>query len=437
LFTTDLDTLLYEWLSEPDQRKAEQRFTRYFRAAFPEICRFLRAFRADAATAEDISQQALIKLFGHLGTERHAATVRLNNALSVLAPLAFGALHSRLVRGWREQVGGFRDAALRFRLPQEMQESSEACKELREEINGRVEPLQRQGTHFLREVREQVAPALRALIGPELAESNVRQDRSGAVAPQPEGNLGGGPADAVQAQVAWFVAALLRYAAGRDSAEVDGALGCAGAVGFVSRASTICETMPALAIPSNGLLYTIAKRLFLDSLRRKSSNPVESTDAPIDRFGSSVLDEWDDGFPGESHHAPDADAQTNPSVSDSAGCGYGEGTVERRYQMFLDFLRLPLTRAEGALAEAASRGTGKAEQKRVDSLRRKYARLVAVLAALHESPQPSEEEIARRQGITRNQVKYVIERVREEFSYFFPDLVRETRGRRKREGAET
>jgi hypothetical protein len=62
---------------------------------------------------------------------------------------------------------------------------------------------------------------------------------------------------------------------------------------------------------------------------------------------------------------------------------------------------------------------------------------MAVLSALHESPQPSEDEIARRQGLSRNQVKYVIERIREEFNYFFPDLAREAEGRRKRHGAET
>jgi DNA-directed RNA polymerase sigma subunit (sigma70/sigma32) len=72
----------------------------------------------------------------------------------------------------------------------------------------------------------------------------------------------------------------------------------------------------------------------------------------------------------------------------------------------------------------------------VDSLRRKYERLVAVLRALHESPQPSEVEIARRLGVSRNQVKYVIERVREEFSRFFPDLAHAAHGRRKRQGAE-
>jgi DNA anti-recombination protein RmuC len=95
-----------------------------------------------------------------------------------------------------------------------------------------------------------------------------------------------------------------------------------------------------------------------------------------------------------------------------------------------------LTRAEAALAAAASPGSARAQQAKVDSLRRKYERLTTVLSALHDSPQPSEEEIAQKQGLSRNQVKYLIERVRDEFNHFFPDLTRAAQGRRKRKGVE-
>jgi hypothetical protein len=136
-------------------------------------------------------------------------------------------------------------------------------------------------------------------------------------------------------------------------------------------------------------------------------------------------------------NAPGAEAWTSSGASDPADQGCREGSLERRYQTFLEFLRGPLTRAEAMLAEATSKSKARTEQARVDSLRRKYQRLIAVLAALHECPQPTEEEIARRQGLTRNQVKYVIERVRVDFNLFFPDLARDTQGRRKRQGSET
>jgi hypothetical protein len=41
---------------------------------------------------------------------------------------------------------------------------------------------------------------------------------------------------------------------------------------------------------------------------------------------------------------------------------------------------------------------------------------MAVLGSLRETPQPNEEEIARRLGLACDQVKYAIERIREEFN---------------------
>jgi hypothetical protein len=185
------------------------------------------------------------------------------------------------------------------------------------------------------------------------------------------------------------------------------------------------------------LLYTIAKRQFLDSLRRNRADRVELTAAVSEQADPSFLEDWDVDERRVRDHLPEAEALMSSTVSEPLGIGNRDESLERRYQMFLEFLRAPLSRAEGVLAEAASRGKAKAEQARVDSLRRKYQRLIAILTALHESPQPSEEEIARRQGLTRNQVKYVIERVRKEFNHFFPELARETQGRRKRQGVET
>ena len=431
----DLDSLLYAWLSEPDERRAERRFTRYFQAAFPQMCRFVRSLRADAATAQDVSQQALIKLFAHLGSERRTADARLREALSVLAPLAFGALHVRIVQTWRDQVVGFRDAAVRFRIPREDRQSSVDWKELRNEINDRVEPLRRQGMNLLRDVRGRFGSSLDALIDRESSGLGISQVARPPAQSRFRDAAGDVAADAVDAEVMAFVATLLQYAANRDSSQVDSELGCPGVVGFVNCTRTVCESLPVLAIPSNGLLYTIAKRQFVDSLRTKRPGGAKLTATGAGETSRSVLDDWEleDWRP---HGVPrHAEAWISVAVSDPAAQDDGAGSLEHRYRAFLEFLRVPLTRAEGALAEAAP--TSNAEQTRVESLRRKYDRLLAVLAALHESPQPSEEEIAHRQGLTRNQVKYAIERIREEFNYFFPELAREAQGRRKRQGGES
>ena len=425
----DLDVLLHAWLSEPDRHRAEQLFTRYFGAAFPQLCRFARSFGADPATAQDISQKALIRFFMLVGTARRAADVRLGEALSGLRPLDFGALHVRLVHSWRRNVRGFRDAAVRFRIPP-VQQSAQGWRELRDGINGQGEPLARQGTRFLEEVRARIESRLTALIphAPAPTRSERRSARD-AHAPS-EGGISEMREFAVEEQTGSFVAAVLECAAARDSSEVDHALGCMGAVEFVDRTNTICKSLPALAIPSNGLLYTIAKRQFLDLARRRRPQQLELTAAIIEEAAESVLEALDleggspriDSFEPEVEQSPPDDYER-------------EDGVENRYRKFLEFLRLPLTGAEGALAEALSRGKAAKEQARVNSLRRKYERLLAVLTALQESPQPSEEEIAGRQGLTRNQVKYTIERIREEFNRFFPELAPEAEGRRKIQGA--
>jgi DNA-directed RNA polymerase specialized sigma24 family protein len=359
-----LDVLLYAWLAESDEAKADQRFSRYFRAAFPILCRYLRSLRAEPSMAEDIAQQALIKFFGHLGIERRRANERVREASAELRPLSLTDLHARRIERWKRQVGSFRDAAIGFGMACETEPGS--WKELREEINGRVDPLRREGLHLL---------------------------------------------DAVNS--------------------------CSGAITLASAISAICESLPQLAIPSNALVYTIAKRQFVDHLRKRRPEAARDTEELVaDRYDDDVLEELDldsaEPFEEESVEVSCAAEERGDSQTDTAQ----QGTVELRYRTFLEFLRGPLTRAEGALATATTRGRARTEQLRVWSLRAKFERLMAVLGALRETPQPNEEEIARRLGLTRNQVKYAIERIREEFHHFFPDMARQARGRRKRQGAE-
>jgi DNA-directed RNA polymerase specialized sigma24 family protein len=402
----DLDILLHAWLSETNESVATRRFAQYFRVAFSEVCRYLRSLRADEATAQDISQQALVKLFKQLGTKRREADARLRAALSGLRPLDFGAVHVTRVHTWRDEVSSFGAAAVAFR--------SSDGQRAREEINSCIAPLRRQGGNLLSEVRARVDSALDGLVGED-------------------GSL---DADDFEHETQAFAAKLLRYSAGREVATIDAAIGCPGAVGFVSRTQTVCEDLRTVAIPSNGLLYTIARRLFLNSLRSKSAGEAMLAVAVADEAETpGVLTDWDIDHPLD-------DLQPMQEMSAATGReprsdeSDEERDIESRYRAFLEFLRAPLTRAEAALAQAASPGSARAQQAKVDSLRRKYERLTVVLRALHDSPQPSEEEIARRHGLSRNQVKYLIERVRNEFNHFFPELTRAAQGRRKRKGVE-
>ncbi len=420
----DLDILLYGWLSEPDERGAEQRFTRYFQAAFPAICRYLRSLHADPSTAQDLAQQALIKLFDHLGTGRRAADERLREALSALRPLEFGALHVRQVEGWRRQVGSCRDAAVYFRVTGDGKALPEPWKDARDEVNGRIPPLTRQGAHFMVDVRSRVGMRL-SMLAPSDSGSDGSNDRSCA-----EDTLDGTLEDPNDSELERILTEVFDYARSHSAAEADTALGCTGAVGFLRNTSTVCNCLPRLAIPSNGLLYTIAKRQLLDRLRASKHQSVQPVEHLADSTDDGVLGVLD-STGGREEIGQDGSTWASAEDSDSL-----ETEVEARYRAFVEFLRAPLIRAEGALAAAATKGKAKAEQARVDSLRAKYDRLLSVLAALQEEPPPTEEQIARREGLSRNQVKYVVDRIREEFNHFFPDLARQTDGRRRGQGGD-
>jgi DNA-directed RNA polymerase specialized sigma24 family protein len=426
----ELDALLYAWLSEPEVQRAELLFSKYFQAASPAICRFVRAFHTDAGTAQDIAQQALIKLFTHLGTERGAADARVREAVSELRPLDFGPLHERRVDSWRGQVTSFRDAAVGFRLPAAVSAIDGSWKDLREAINRRIPPLTQQGAHFLEEVRKRLEMNFAEVAAPVLITDNAHSEVAALEREEPQ------EGEFLEPVVRRFVENLLHGALIRDSAQIEREPGCSGVRNFVTHTNTVCTSLPALAIPSNGLLYTVAKRQLLDQLRARRPERAIQLQQLADGGNEEILGELEpEGLP------PPGNSSNEGAVWSEAGqieaLAEPDAEVEARYKSFLAYLRAPLTRAEAALEAAAARGPSKVQRSRVESLRAKYERLLAVLSALRESPQPTEEDIARRLGLSRNQVKYVIERVREDFNYFFPDLARKAQGRRKRQGSET
>jgi len=415
----ELDILLYAWLSEGDARHAEVRFANYFRRAFSDLSRYARSLGAEASAAQDISQQSLIKLFDHLGLSRRAAAEAVRVATEELRPLAFGAMHERLVRAWLQQIVAFRDAALGFNISSERESP---WRQLRMEVNARVDPLVRQGAHFIEEVRTRLGALLFASSAIE-----AREELSTMSWDPPE--------DSVDEALHSFVLTLLKRAQVQDAADIEKSPGCLGSVGFVRHTSTVCEKLPALAIPSNGLAYTMVKNQFLDSLKGRRPENVENLPDIVDEGAKEVLDQLDFGGPPMGKTVAEPSSEENAPNDATARIGR-EGEIEGRYRAFLELLRAPLTRAEGALAQASSLARAAAEQARVDSLRAKYDRLMAVLKALRETPQPTEDEIAASLGVTRNQVKYAIERIREEFTHFFPDLAGDAQQRRKHQGAE-
>src|ERR1700678_1078093 len=113
---TRLDHMLYAWLAEPDNRKFERAFEKYYGEAFAGLVRYLAprlsAFELDF---EQIAADALLKFFSRVGRNRREASEWIMNALPRIQSFDFGPMHIRNVRRWTTDVGFFRETTMTFR----------------------------------------------------------------------------------------------------------------------------------------------------------------------------------------------------------------------------------------------------------------------------------------------------------------------------------
>jgi hypothetical protein len=89
---------------------------------------------------------------------------------------------------------------------------------------------------------------------------------------------------------------------------------------------------------------------------------------------------------------------------------------QQYFERFYAHLRASVDAAETAYDAARAHGGAMVERRRWDSLRRKFARSIAILAAIGEGY--TQEQTAARLRLTRNQVKYVIETLQDAYARF-------------------
>jgi DNA-directed RNA polymerase specialized sigma24 family protein len=141
-----LDHRLHAWLVEPDDRRFELAFNAYFAVAFPAVVRYLaRVSRWEPARLEDLAQEALLRFFDRVGRARRDASRTIVRALADLRSPGLGPFHERQLRAWIDDVAEFAEAAIRFRIRRDEDESKAAVQELLE----RIAPLQRQGQQLV------------------------------------------------------------------------------------------------------------------------------------------------------------------------------------------------------------------------------------------------------------------------------------------------
>jgi DNA-directed RNA polymerase specialized sigma24 family protein len=411
LKATQLDQMLYAWLAEPDERRFERAFQRYYAEASPSLIRYL-ARRSNLADldCEQIAVDALLKFFCRAGRDRREAARSISQTLPQVEPLNLGPFHVRHVQRWRGEVDVFREGCMTFSLPTQ-EVAAQPWKAAIQAQNDGLPPLQRQGVHILDSVRSAVSGIADLASAPDASTNEAEES---AIAAEAED---ASPDAAVRAFAQGLREAAERGSPGSSTAESRHP----GVVAFVGAAWTVLDVLPALRIPTNGYLFDIAQSLYLDECKsraRKKRGGGGSHGAPSEEGGMSPFALDEESSPGEDDSSP-AGPQSGAFISSAEALGAdpaAEQIDEDFCERFYEYLRKPLDDAQEAYHRAAAAGKGNAERKRLESVSEKHARLMSVLSMRIEGH--TQEAIAESLGLTRNQVKYMTEHVQDAYQQF-------------------
>jgi DNA-directed RNA polymerase specialized sigma24 family protein len=399
-----LDRLLYAWLSEQDHARFERAFGTYFCAAFPAIVRYL-ARRAvfDQLQLEDLAQETLLKFFERIGRRRRGAFATTARSLPQVQPVRLSPLHDRQVGMWSTAVGAFANDALQFAVRAGELTAGSDWKSILREVSDRAPGLHRQGCHLL-------YPLQSACVIPDAGDSVPADSAS-------EPDL---------EELRDFCQRMVQAGRHHTAAIAEAEQRYPGLVPFVHATWVVTEAVPELRIPTNSFLFEIARSLYLDECKSRGRKK---------RGGSGVSAEFNSGSERHPLEAPeDSELSQDSSPDDEGQVGFGVGSLvfahvpsqrddpnltyedEQFLEKFYDYLQRPVEQAQAAYAQAATAGAQKAARKRLESLTDKFSRLTAVLSLLGEGH--TQDAIAERLKITRNQVKYVVESVQESYLQF-------------------
>jgi len=399
---TALDHRLYGWLIESDERRFRRAFDAYFQLAFPAVVRNLsRVSRWDAAPLEELAQDALLRFFERVGRGRREAVESIRVSLPRVVPLGIGPAHDGRVRSWGADVEAFRHAATHFEPPNFGDAIDTAWRSRIRLLAGRIPALQNGGLLLV----EEAAGALGWI-----SDAERRNDS----------------ADFAQCLVREMVARTDRAAMAERQLP--------GVTGFVSGIATITAALPQLRVPTNAFLFEIAMSLYLDECKRRArkkrggagvsgvappngSSRPEIASEPTVRLSVDATELDVDG----GHRFEDASDLTTVGVAPQdlpvqdvdPAVRYEH---EQFFEKFYEYLRRPVDEATEAFASADTEAGARAARRSLDSISRKFLRTISVLSLLGEGH--TQEQTAKRLGLSRNQVKYIIELVKDAYAAF-------------------
>jgi len=428
-----IDVLLYDWLNEPAEDLFERKFSVYYTHTFPAVVRYLT--RRVTSTSldvdvESVAQDSLIKFFDVVGKSRRVAGADLGEAIASLRPGFPDAFHRKRVLLWKELVDAFRQRALTF--PEMASRRLAQFHDAIRAINGEIPTLQRQGRTFLDESYERL-----------VREINV----SGAM----QGPACSADSDEV-AESLRRTSELLKILADVEPTTA----GMSNEVcPFLDRTSLITSLLPKIRIHTNSFLFEIAKNRLLDELRRHRARAPRTLEKSAAALGELEADVTTDrsvtSVPELAAVAalrePQPEDLTDDCLGDS-GMSLPRGTVldirlralddeegetysstdaypdartpedayatHEIFEKFLFVLGAPVRRASEEMEHALTQRARNDASKRLDKERLKYRQLEAILIGIAEGA--SQEEMAERLGLTRNQIKYAVEQAREELA---------------------
>ncbi len=422
---TMLDQLLYDWIAEPNELRFERAFNRYFTTAFPLLQRHLvRLSRWDPANVEELAQDALLRFFHKVGRGRREASETVNGALVGIRPLNMGVFHERHVNRWTQDVESFRGTAMTFRISPNRESDGAFLMGAIRALTDRIRPLQDRGDHLLQTIRVDLDWQIddQAAVPSPDSGTSART----ATAPTFEGLDGGDLPSIVFAQ------SLAGEALAQSPRTVDAEHRRPGVARFVSTTMTVILHLPALRVPTNGYLFEIALTVYLDECkkrgrRKRGGTGFRESDAategvfgavahPIERLGAEF-----DGSGGVGEYL---DVEYSPPANGASTDAPAVPSVDptRQYEdvefleKFYAYLRRPLDEATADYQRAQTTGRAATEWKKASSVSMKFERTVAVLSLMGEGY--TQEQIATRLDLSRNQVKYVIELVQESYARF-------------------
>jgi DNA-directed RNA polymerase specialized sigma24 family protein len=394
-----LDERLYGWLAEPDEHRFEQAFSAYFSLAFPAVVRHLsRLSRWDSTQLEDLAQEALLRFFQRVGRDRREASDAIAASLTGLQPLELGALHKRQVTRWAQDTSSFRASVMSFRpFPVAGLESQDWKTDVRA-LTERIPPLQRHGCHILVSVRLQLFRRSEQTEDRDLEQVEPGGDALESAAERLRAELAVGTADAVAAEAQY-----------------------PGVLTFSEHVHRVIVALPRLRVPTNSYLFEIAVSIYFDECRRRGRQKRGGLDAEAVTAAADdphLLELIALSEEGASEPDPDTGAVAAGPGGASAGATDPTRAYEQQefFEKFQIYLREPVERALEAYQSADTPARAAAARRRADSLGAKLTRTLAVLTMLGEGY--TQEQAAERLGVSRNQVKYVVEVVQEAYARF-------------------